>query len=586
MSITWSYGITTVPQRIDNLLIQTVESLAKSGFDNPTLFIDGICDCKLDHLRQVVYKQQQGHLQNWIQAITHLYVNAPKADYFAIFEDDLIACKNLRSYLEACRYPEKGYWNLLTHDCNLSHTNNGQKGWHKSNQRGKGAVGLVFSKLAVMDLLQSSTFWKRRSKDNLLQAADGVVMDALKVAGYDEYIHYPSLVQHQGFVSAIGPGHRYGEVLGFESVDYDPLIDMPRPLEIHLGKPKDANKNPVIQNRLRLQQLRNLANRKGRGLRIAQRLEEEAATSEEAALRRMVPPSQKRPTVWRGGVLQIHVTRACDMACFGCTQGSNLGGKPVMITVEDFEKACQSLEGYWGIVGMFGGNPAIHPKFEELCEIFTKYFPFEQRGLWSNNPLGKGKIMARTFNPAVSNLNVHLSQAAYDEFKRDWPASNPVGLEEDSRHSPPFVALKDVITDERKRWEMISNCDINKFWSAMVCSIPSKGLRGFFCEIAGAQAMLHANDPNWPDTGIPAEPGWWRRPMQDFADQVRVHCHSCGVPLRRYGQLAMTGEYEEVSDTHKDIYQPKDRNREVHLVQMDDGKHLNRMTDYIQNSVV
>ncbi len=249
--------------------------------------------------------------------------------------------------------------------------------------------------------------------------------------------------------------------------------------------------------------------------------------------------------------MQIHITRACDQSCFGCTQGSNLGGKPVMMSVEQFERACQSLEGYFGVVGVFGGNPAMHPDFDEICEVMRSYFPFEQRGLWCNNPRGKGKKMRDTFNPAASNLNVHLSQPAFDEFKRDWPESMPFGLERDSRHSPPYVAMLDVLPDEAARLELIGKCDINRYWSAMIAAIPGKGLRGFFCELAGAQAILHANDPQWPDTGVPVDPDkddpqWWQLPMASFGEQVKWNCHRCGVPLKRYGHLAVEDNKEEV----------------------------------------
>ncbi len=309
--------------------------------------------------------------------------------------------------------------------------------------------------------------------------------------------------------------------------------------------------------------------------------------TEQEALKKMVAPGQKRPGIWRGGVIQIHVTRACDQQCFGCTQGSNLGGKPVMITPEDFEQACVSLKGYFGVVGVFGGNPALHPKFEQLCEIMRKHIPAEQRGLWCNHPRGKGAACRKTFNPDVSNLNVHLSQEAHDEFWRDWPECRKVlkGLDTDSRHAPPFVAMQDVGVPEGRRWELISGCDVNQLWSAMLCSVPGKGLRAFFCEIAGAQAMLHAHDDAWPDLGLPAEPGWWKKPIADFAAQVRHYCHRCGVPLRRFGQLAVNGEYEEVSATHQDVYKPKDRTRRVSLVTVDDAesRRVELATNYIQN---
>ena len=166
--------------------------------------------------------------------------------------------------------------------------------------------------------------------------------------------------------------------------------------------------------------------------------------NEQECLDRMIAPGQLRPSKpYRGGVIQVWVTRACDKACFHCTQGSNYGGKPEFITVEQFRDACRSLRGYFGVVGMFGGNPALHPQFEELCAVMREEVPTEQRGIWSNNPMTveKARIMRATFNPGYSNLNVHLDRKAYDLFKEEWPECGPVGLERDSRHAPVFVAI-------------------------------------------------------------------------------------------------------------------------------------------------
>lgn len=311
--------------------------------------------------------------------------------------------------------------------------------------------------------------------------------------------------------------------------------------------------------------------------------------NEQQALRKMIAPGMHRP-VWRNGVLQIWVTRACDKACFGCTQGSNLAGKPGMITLEQFDQACASLKGYFGVVGMFGGNPAIHPRFEELCEIMASHIPWEQRGLWCNNLLGKGATARKTFNPAYSNINVHQDRTAFEEFQRDWPevvvhGITKRGIEGDSRHSPVYVAMKDVIPDEAERWELISNCDINQTWSAMICVFRDE-LRAFFCEIAGAQAMLHQNESDYPDTGLKVTEGWWRKGMESFKEQVRKHCHECGVPLRGYGALANHGPVEQVSQTHAAIYHPK-KEREVQIVtsreQLAEGS-LPKMTDYLGNA--
>lgn len=335
--------------------------------------------------------------------------------------------------------------------------------------------------------------------------------------------------------------------------------------------------------------------------------------TEQEALARMIPPGMRRPSKpYRGGVIQVHVTRACDKACYGCTQGSNLGGRTTFISVENFTAILDSLKGYWGVVGIFGGNPAMHPRFEDLCAVLREKFPKDQCGLWCNNPLTpeKGAAMRATFDPAVSNLNTHLDTLAARNFQSWWPESRPFGQYQDSRHSPVYVAMKDVVADEGERWELISNCDINRHWSAMAAEWRGRP-RAWFCEIAGAQSILHQDEPDYPDTGLDptlrydrdgspltnsaGEPlrvdaglRWWELPMQAFAGQVRKHCHECGVPLRGHGELAMSAEAdakEQVSATHEAIFRPKRRGRAVELVTVRDqlGAPLAKMTDYLGN---
>jgi len=298
----------------------------------------------------------------------------------------------------------------------------------------------------------------------------------------------------------------------------------------------------------------------------------------------MVMPGHTRQHIYRGGILQIHVARACDRACNNCTQGSNLKGPANFMSIDQFKIAVQSLSDYFGVVGIFGGNPCIHPQFGELCRILRGVIPWEQRGLWSNHPKGNGAHAAITFNPAYSNLNVHQSQEAYDEFCRDWPESIPYlkGLDTDSRHSPPFVAMRDVIPDEQERWKLIQNCDINKNWSAMIYVFRGQ-LRGSFCEIAAAQAMLHQDDPDYPDTGVPIVPGWWKQGQEAFEQQIRKHCHECGIPLRGYGALANSDEPTQYSATHAGIMKLRGGASEqvTDLLQL--GRPLKRMTDYIEN---
>jgi hypothetical protein len=299
----------------------------------------------------------------------------------------------------------------------------------------------------------------------------------------------------------------------------------------------------------------------------------------------MKAPGDLRPT-WRGGIIQIHITRACDLSCTACTQGSNLGGRPTMMTTENFELAVRSLVGYTGVVGIFGGNPTMHPKFGEFCEILVRHIPFENRGLWSNNLNGYGKLCRQVFNPSVSNLNVHTNTTRFEEMKRDWPECNPIGLQ-DSRHSPPFVAMKDIEDlNDKERWELINHCDVNQYWSAMVCQFRGE-LRAFFCELAGAQSMLHEHDKDYPDTGLWMLKDWWKKPIESFDKQIKKHCFECGIPLKGLGDLAVNGTKEFVSKTHLPIYKLKKSGKELVVVSRLEhlGGSVNRATDYIQNGI-
>lgn len=352
--------------------------------------------------------------------------------------------------------------------------------------------------------------------------------------------------------------------------------------------------------------------------------------TEQEAITRMVSPGMRRLGKPAGGVIQICITSSCNLACFNCTQASQLSRRKWFMSPEQFEQAVESLAGYFGTVGVFGGNPCLHKDFVGLCEILRKYFPKDQCGLWSNNPINVENAQAAriTFNPTVSNLNVHLDRDAFNLFRQHWPEARPFGLHDDSRHSPPFVAMRDVLRkqcpecnglkgesidtggvnpwgaptpeewvkcgtcngtgqvyDEARAWELISRCPINAHWSAMLCVVEGK-LSAFFCEIAGAMAMLH---PEWPNHGVDPRPGWWKKPMQEFSEQVRTYCHSCGVPMQGRGELAQAKEgKEQTSKMHTDVYKPKRVGRRVELVTVEAqlGQPLENMTRYVQNAKI
>lgn len=224
--LTWSYGVTTVPMRRGNILDQTLVSLRNAGFDFPHLFVDGDDDSrswKQQYQLNVTCRSPKvGTAGNWVLSLYELYYRQPDADRFAIFQDDLLICKNAKQYLERCPYPEKGYLNCFTFPSNQNLAI-GRKGWYLSNQFGRGAVALVFNRDVTMKLLSAWHMIDRvQDKQRGNKAIDGGIVDSLKPLGIKEYVHNPSLTYHTGQVSAMdNPPH--AQTASFVGESFDAL---------------------------------------------------------------------------------------------------------------------------------------------------------------------------------------------------------------------------------------------------------------------------------------------------------------------------------------------------------------------------
>lgn len=227
----WAYGVTTVLSRRGELLPRTLTSLRNSGFDRPRLFVDGseqATDWKLwaretgfGDLEITTRDPVIRTFGNWVLALGELYIRHPEADRYALFQDDLVTCRNLRVYLDLCCFPALGYWNLYTFLSNQRVAPRGldgktpRQGWYRSYelgghhppgyQAGKGAVALVFDRKALVTLLTSLHMIERpQDAERGWKVVDGGIVSAMNKAGYSEYVHYPSLVQHTGRKSSMG----------------------------------------------------------------------------------------------------------------------------------------------------------------------------------------------------------------------------------------------------------------------------------------------------------------------------------------------------------------------------------------------
>lgn len=208
----WAYGVTTVASRFGDLLPRTLASLAAGGFPSPRLFVDGpgTPPSGYEVTQRIPALRTFG---NWLASLHELWLrHAPNeaVERFAIFQDDFVCVRNMRQYLETVAMPQKGYMNLYTFPHNDSRIRDKPAGFYASNQRGLGAVALVFDRAGVRTILGANHMHKRPETHDPKRPShkfvDGAIVESFRKAGWREFVHAPSLVQHTGRRSSMGNG--------------------------------------------------------------------------------------------------------------------------------------------------------------------------------------------------------------------------------------------------------------------------------------------------------------------------------------------------------------------------------------------
>ena len=207
--------------------------------------------------------------------------------------------------------------------------------------------------------------------------------------------------------------------------------------------------------------------------------------------------------ITENAVIQIEITNACWLKCANCTRHVGHHRKPFFMSLDQVSEAIDSLEGFKGNIGIMGGEPTLHPKFDQICELMQKKVPREKREFWTSGWQWSKKkdVILATFDRERIAYNEHATP--------------------DGKHTPLLVAIDDVIKDKELMWQMIDNCWIQNQWSA---SITPKG--GFFCEVAASLDYLF-DGPG----GYKIEKGWWNKNSSQFKDQVERYCKNCSGAL-------------------------------------------------------
>ena len=238
--------------------------------------------------------------------------------------------------------------------------------------------------------------------------------------------------------------------------------------------------------------------------------------------------------IYRMAVVHIEITNACNLQCSNCTRFSGHHKKPFFMDLRTVKKAISSLEGFPGQIGIMGGEPTLHPKFADICELIQKMIPNrKQRALWTNGfKWNEYKdLIYQTFDKELVHYNDHKDMAV-------------------GKHQPLLIAATDIVDDKELMWRLIGNCWVQWRWAA---SITPKG--AFFCEVAAAQDHLFDGPGGWP-----IKKGWWKRNPNEFFDQMKRYCPMCSAAIPMPGTNAHV-KYDVISKTNaerlKKIGSPK-----------------------------
>lgn len=228
----WACAVTTVPSRRRTLLPGTLLSLQRAGFPAPRLFVDGDDDGRSWREEFGLEVTCRGGPParthgNWVLSAYELFVRNPECGRYAVFQDDLVCCRNVRQYLDRKRFPADGYLNLYLFPANrdlappVGLTGRRMAGVYPSNQFGRGAVALVFSREGLLKLLSHPHLTERPiDPERGHRSVDGGIVTAMAKQGWREYVHHPALVQHTGDVSSMGnPSHP--KAPNFVGADFD-----------------------------------------------------------------------------------------------------------------------------------------------------------------------------------------------------------------------------------------------------------------------------------------------------------------------------------------------------------------------------
>lgn len=190
----FSVGITTA-KRENLTLDRCLVSYNGAFITNCTIFAEPDVDKIETNNKWISRERQYGCWDNWIFSLRDLYKSGPESEFYCIFQDDIVFCKNIESYLGTIELPKI----FSIFKPRVYSKNEGV--WSKQDRGGSlwMAQTLFIHRSIIPSLLTDRTIWKLSGNK---QIDNRVGMWAKKI-GQQVYYHCPSLCQHIGEKSTI-----------------------------------------------------------------------------------------------------------------------------------------------------------------------------------------------------------------------------------------------------------------------------------------------------------------------------------------------------------------------------------------------
>jgi len=211
--------------------------------------------------------------------------------------------------------------------------------------------------------------------------------------------------------------------------------------------------------------------------------------------------------IWEAWVCQIELTNVCSKDCIYCSRFVRhlRNDQKFFMDLKTLEKALDSLEGWENRIGIIGGEPTLHPNFEEVCRVLQKKHPKSKYGLWTT-----GGSKFKKYQTLINETFELISYNEHNNYQK-----------ETCQHQPITIAIRDVVKVQEIRDKLINECWVQKKWAP---TISPKGT--FFCEVAYAIDVILDGPGGWP-----IEQGWWRKKPNEFREQINQYCQYCGMPI-------------------------------------------------------